>query len=128
MSSAWSRDIVFGFRSLRKNPILSLTAILTLTLSIGANTAIFSLLYGLVLRSLPTPDAYRLVKVTMASAAEPDSERNSSFLPYRMLQGLRERQSSFRDLSAWDGDQVLMRDAEGSVRGYFAATVSGNAL
>ena len=128
MSSDWSRDIVFGFRSLRKNPILSLTAILTLTLSIGANTAIFSLLYGLVLRSLPTPDAYHLVKVTMASAAEPDSERNSSFLPYRMLQGLRERQSSFRDLSAWDGDQVLMRDAEGAVRGYFAATVSGNAF
>jgi predicted permease len=128
MLDSWSRDIVHGFRSLRKNPILSLTAVLTLMLGIGANTAIFTLLYGLVLRSLPTPDAFHLVKVGMASAAEPGSEQNSSFMPYRMLQGFRERQSSFRDLSAWDGDEVLMTDKEGVVRGYFAATVSGNAF
>jgi putative ABC transport system permease protein len=128
MQDGWFRDIVHGFRSLIKNPILSLTAVLTLTLGIGANTAIFTLLYGLVLRSLPIPDAYHLVKVGMASAAEPDSEQNSSFMPYRMLQALRERQSSFRDLSAWDNDQVLMRDKEGGVRGYLAVTVSGNAF
>lgn len=128
MLDSWFRDVVHGFRSLRKNPILSLTAVLTLTLGIGANTAIFTLLYGLVLRSLPIPDAYHLVKVGVASAAEPDSEQNSSFMPYRMLQGLSERQSSFRDLSAWDGDQVLMKDKEGVVRGYFAVTVSGNAF
>ncbi|HEX4546613.1 MAG TPA: ABC transporter permease, partial [Candidatus Acidoferrum sp.] len=128
MLDGWFRDMVHGFRSLRKNPILSLTAVLTLTLGIGANTAIFTLLYGLVLRSLPIPDAYHLVKVGVASAAEPDSEQNTSFMPYRMLQGLRERQSSFRDLSAWDGDQVLLKDIEGAVRGYFAVTVSGNAF
>ena len=128
MLDSWLRDIFHGFRSLRKNPILSLTAVLTLTLGIGANTAIFTLLYGLVLRSLPIPDAFHLVKVGMASAAEPDSEQSNSFMPYRMLQGLRERQSSFRDLSAWDGDQVLMKDNEGAVRGYFAVTVSGNAF
>ena len=128
MLDSWFRDIVHGFRSLRKNPILSLTAVLTLTLGIGANTAIFTLLYGLVLRSLPIPDAYHLVKVGVASAAEPDSEQDKSFMPYRMLQGLRERQSSFRDLSAWRDDQVLMKDKEGAVRGYFAVTVSGNAF
>lgn len=128
MHDGWIRDIVHGFRSLIKNPVLSLTAVLTLTLGIGANTAIFTLLYGLVLRSLPIPDAYHLVKVGVASAAEPDSEQNSSFMPYRMLQALRERQYSFRDLSAWDGDQVLMKDKEGAVRGYFAVTVSGNAF
>ncbi|HKU28589.1 MAG TPA: ADOP family duplicated permease [Candidatus Sulfotelmatobacter sp.] len=128
MRDGWIRDIVHGFRSLIKNPVLSLTAVLTLTLGIGANTAIFTLLYGLLLRSLPIPDAYHLVKVGVASAAEPDSEQNSSFMPYRMLQALRERQSSFRDLSAWDGDQVLMKDKDGAVRGYFAVTVSGNAF
>jgi predicted permease len=128
MQDGWFHDIVHGFRSLVRNPILSLTAVLTLTLGIGANTAIFTLLYGLVLRSLPIPDADHLVKVGVASAAEPGSEQNSSFMPYRMLQALRERQSSFRDLSAWDGDQVLMKDKEGAVRGYFAVTVSGNAF
>ena len=62
-------DVVLGLRSLRKNPILSLTAVLTLALGIGANTAIFTLLYGLVLRSLPTPQAWQLVKVGIASKA-----------------------------------------------------------
>jgi predicted permease len=128
MRDGWFYDIVHGFRSLIKNPVLSLTAVLTLTLGIGANTAIFTLLYGLLLRSLPVADAYHLVKVGVASGAEPDSEQNSSFMPYRMLQALRERQSSCRDLSGWDGDQVLMKDKEGAVRGYFAATVTGNAF
>ena len=49
-------------------------------------------------------------------------------MPYRMLQGLREEQSSFRDLSAWDGEQVLIKDKEGSVQGYLAVLVSGNAF
>jgi predicted permease len=128
MLSCWYRDVVFALRSLRKNPVLSLTAVLTLALGIGANTAIFTLLYGLVLRSLPTPDASHLVKIGIPSAAEPNSEENNAFMPYRMLQGLREQQSSFRDLSAWDGDQVLIKDKEGSVQGYFAVMVSGNAF
>jgi predicted permease len=128
MLSSWYRDVVLALRSLRKNPVLSLTAVLTLALGIGANTAIFTLLYGLVLRSLPTPDAFHLVKVGIPSAAEPDSEENNAFMPYRMLQGLREQQSSFRDLSAWDGDQVLIKDKEGSVQGYFAVMVSGSAF
>ena len=72
MLSSWYRDVVLALRSLRKNPVLSLTAVLTLALGIGANTAIFTLLYGLVLRSLPTPDAFHLVKVGIPSAAEPD--------------------------------------------------------
>jgi hypothetical protein len=57
------RDVRIGLRSLRKNPVLSITAILTLALGIGANTGIFALLYGLVLRGLPTPRALQLVGV-----------------------------------------------------------------
>jgi len=56
-------------------------------LGIGANTAIFTLLYGLVLRSLPVHDASGLVKVGIASAAEPNQE-DASFMPYRMFQAL----------------------------------------
>ena len=122
------RDIALGLRSLRKNPILSLTAVLTLALGIGANTAIFTLLYGLVLRSLPTPQAWQLVQIDMTSAAEPDSEQNSSFIPYRMMQGYQAAQTSFRDLSAWTGEDVRMKDANGAVRNYNAVMVSGNAF
>jgi putative ABC transport system permease protein len=66
-------DLRYGLRMSRKSPVLTLAAVLTLALGIGANTAIFTLLYGLVLRSLPVAEAGQLAKVGVASTAEPDS-------------------------------------------------------
>ncbi len=126
MLESWYRDFVLGLRALRKSPVFCFTAILTLALGIGANTAIFTLLYGLVLRSLPVPAPSQLVKVGIASPAFNSGE--TIFIPYRMLEQLRREQKSFRDLSAWDGDMALIRDNEGSVREYLAAMISGNAF
>jgi putative ABC transport system permease protein len=56
--------IPFAIRSLAKAPVLSLAVVLSLGLGIGGNTAIFSLLYQVVLSSLPIPNPERLVLLT----------------------------------------------------------------
>ncbi len=56
-------DLRYAFRALRKNPLFSAVAILTLALGVGANTAIFTLVDTVLLRPLPFPDAGRLVFV-----------------------------------------------------------------
>jgi putative ABC transport system permease protein len=57
------RNVRFGLRMLRKNPGFTAVAVLTLALGIGATTAIFTLVYSTLLRSLPYPEANHIIAV-----------------------------------------------------------------
>ena len=61
---AFKQDLIFAFRSLIRNPLFSVAAILTLGLGVGATTSMFSLVNGVVLRPLPYQDSERLIQIS----------------------------------------------------------------
>src|SRR6202167_3694503 len=64
------RDLRFGFRSMRQSPGFAVTAVLTLALGMGANTAVFSVMNAVLLRSLPVTDPQRLVYLRTSGVPE----------------------------------------------------------
>ncbi len=76
------QDIRYGVRMLRKNKSFTAIAVLALALGIGANTAIFSLVNGALLRPLPFPDAERVIFIEGKNPAAGITESNISFLDF----------------------------------------------
>ena len=95
MHSYW-QDLRWGFRMLVKNPIFALVAVVTLALGIGANTAIFSVVDAVLLRSLPYAEPERLVFLWEASA---QGETSGVALPN--YHAWRDRSQSFDGLAGF---------------------------
>ena len=72
-------DIHYGFRMLLKHKGFTAVAVIALGLGIGANTAIFSLVNGVLLRPLPFPDAERIIYLEGKNPAAGITESNSRF-------------------------------------------------
>lgn len=121
------QDLRHGLRVLRKSPVFCFTAILTLAVGIGANTAVFTLLHGLFLRGLPVPRPAELARINLIGPLS-GSKSAEVGVPWRIYQQLRLRQRSFEDLSAWVVGRVNVRDGEGVLRMYNAILPTGNAF
>jgi putative ABC transport system permease protein len=99
------QDLRFAFRMLRKNPGFSAIAILTLALGIGANTAIFSVVYAVLLKPLPYPGSDQLFTVFQQDVKNPKNVNGFSFLN---LRDLREQSEIFSDLSGVQAHQLTL--------------------
>jgi predicted permease len=101
LDALW-QDVRDAIRSYRKSPGFTLAALLTLTLAIGANTAIFSLLNALVLRDLPVRDPGTLVQIATSTRTAKES-----FLTFPMFRSMTRDQRVFSSMMAtWRGNVV----------------------
>jgi hypothetical protein len=76
-----SRDLRFALRVLLKQPGFALTAIITLALGIGANTAIFSVVNAVLLEPLPFPEPERIMALAEGDKTNPNAAPFSMSLP-----------------------------------------------
>lgn len=107
----FDQDIRYGVRMLRKNPGLTLVAVLTLTLGIGATTAIFSVVNAVLLRPLPYKGPDRVVMIYNTNPKHPAIRLNPS--PGDCLDW-KAQNRVFSDLAIidWDIDPVLSQTGE----------------
>jgi putative ABC transport system permease protein len=101
MTELW-RDIRYGLRLLWKSPGFTSVSLLALALGIGATTAIFSLLYSVLLAPLPYVDGDRIVMVWSQQKGERNGASPSDYLDWQ------KQSKVFDSLNAWTGDSFTI--------------------
>jgi putative ABC transport system permease protein len=94
------RDVRHSFRMIRMKPGFSATAILSLALGIGANTAIFSVLNAVLIRPLPYPEPESLVGVFNSGVIQGETFNDMGLAP-GMYTGLKEHSKTFQEFGVW---------------------------
>jgi putative ABC transport system permease protein len=103
-------DLRYAFRMLIKSPGFTLVAILTLALGIGANSAIFSVIDAVLLRSLPFPKADRLTMIWASAPQHPGDDHQVHSYPDYL--DLRAQNHTFSAMSAYTGSSVIWGTGE----------------
>src|SRR5438876_7035244 len=107
------QDVRYGLRMLVKKPTFTIVAVLTLALGVGANTAIFSIVNAVLLRSLPYPDPDRLVRIFFDN---PGVGLHDVRFSVPELDDLNTRSGVFEDVSAVGEGSVNLTGAKQPVR------------
>jgi len=112
-----TRDVRHGIRTLRRSPVFTAVALLTLALGIGANTAIFTIVNGVILRPLAYPAPEQMITLTT----------NTQELSQPEYLALREGSRFLVDVGAYIADDVNLTEGDRALR-VRAATVDGHLL
>jgi predicted permease len=94
LETIWN-DLRYAVRTLRRTPGFTVVLVLTLALAIGANSAIFSVIYGVLLRPLPYPHPDRLVRIYLNGDTQPKFPLNPND-----FRDFRERNRTFESVAA----------------------------
>ena len=103
MLEAVLRDAKYGLRGLIRTPVFTATVVLTLAVGIGANTAVFSIVHGFLIRPLPFPDADQLVEIYESIPLF----ARASVSPANWLDWQRESRT-FESFAAWNLAQATL--------------------
>jgi putative ABC transport system permease protein len=122
MKSLWL-DLTFGVRMLRKQPGFTLLAISTLALGIGANTAIFSVVNGVLLKPLPYPEPERLV---MLWERNPQKGMEQESVTPPDFDDWQAQQRVFEHMAFWTGDTEFNLVQAGGSEKIRASYISAN--
>lgn len=113
MMDGWMQDTRYALRQILRRPGFTVVLVLTLALGIGANTAVFSVVNGVVLRPLPYPDPDRLVVVWSQFPTMELMEFPSSWAEF---EDYRNETRSFEDLGIWGRTQRTLTGGESPER------------
>src|SRR6267142_2834198 len=106
------RDLRYGVRGLLKRPGFTAIAIITLTLGIGANTAIFSLVRGVLLRPLPLSEPERLIGIRESKVGE----GRGNPMAWRSFAEFRDRAQTLESIAAYVNWNPDIEQADGTMR------------
>jgi len=112
LETLW-RDIRFGLRSMLRTPVVTFAVVATLGIAIGANTTIFSIVNGVLIKPLPYPDADRLI--TMAHSAPGVNIDDVGSAPYLYF-AEREENRTLEGVGLWRTDSANVAGKEGLER------------
>ncbi len=113
-------DLQYAMRQLRRSPVFAITAVLTLTMAIGANVVVFGVMNAIVLHPLPVPDSRQVYSLTSGTT-------DTSF-SYPDYEDIRDTNKAFSDLAVARIALFALAPPgrDGIARPVFGYEVSGN--